>query len=86
MMRKFKFKVKRLVYLEFEVDPQVLDYDDPSMIGESIAYILGGRETWKNMVLTLYGTNTDGDDAERIINNLNNALTDTLHFIKIFTK
>jgi hypothetical protein len=84
MMVKFKFN--KLVQVELSVNPLVLDYDDDTMMGESIAYILGGRNNWKNIVLSLCEEDTDATVAENYIRVLHNALDDTLYFQKIFAK
>jgi hypothetical protein len=83
-MAKFKFPKK--VFVELLVEDRAIEYDDNSIVGESIAYILDGREVWKDLVLTLYEDDTDANQAEFIINKLHNALADTLYFQKIFTK
>lgn len=84
MMAKFKFN--KTVQVELSVNPLVLDYDDDSVMGESIAYILGGRDNWKNMALYLCEEGSDAKVAENYIRVLHNALDDTLHFQKIFAK
>ena len=45
-----KFKYLKKIWVDYEVDDRALDYDDKSLLGESISYILGGRENWYHKV------------------------------------
>ena len=81
-----KLKFYKKVPIEFKLDPRLLDCYDDSMTGESIAYILGGRDHWKRIVFALSDPALNADTAEHFIKVLTNALDDTLHFQEIFSK
>lgn len=84
MTNKLAFYKK--VRVELEYDPRILDYDDESVIGQSIAYILGGRDHWKRIVFSLCDLTLDADTAKNYIEVLTNALEDSLFFEKMYTK
>lgn len=83
-MANFRFPKK--VFVEFNIDERALDHDDTSLLGESISYILGGRDVWSDLVVSLYDDETDAILGGHIISKLTNALDDALYFDKIFTK
>lgn len=83
-MAKFRFPKK--VFIDIIVDERALNHDDKTVMGESIAYILGGRDEWCDIVNKLYDPELDAQTAEYFINKLANALEDTLKFQKIFAK
>jgi hypothetical protein len=83
-MANFKFPKK--VFIDINVDERALNYEDTSLLGEGIAYVLNGRKEWAELVNTLYDDETDWALGVYIINKLTYALEDTLHFQKIFAK
>lgn len=80
------FRYQKKVWVDFDIDDRALNHDDKTVMGESIAYILGGRDEWCDIVNKLYDPELDAQTAEYFINKLANALEDTLEFQKIFAK
>lgn len=80
------FKFPKQVVVELDIDSRYLDYDDNTMTGESVAYILGGREEWEELVLQLYEKETDAGHALEIVDRIKKAFEDTQYFQKIFAK